>query len=310
MAKYYALISGLPNISVEDRKLPFSSKAFLEEINEVLSSSDKKLFNLVLQEEENIFLINYLTSSEEALNNATQPSLFSFEDVENLLKAIKEKKRLPKNNLPSYFISFLKEFVIEKEVNEDNDLDFNSEEEEEENAKEDIWPSRLDDKLAAFYYANILKTKNSFITEWSRLNLNIKNVFAAFTSKKLGWNPADYIVGNSSIEKKLKSSTSNISFEEDEMEYFQQLSLIYAEKNITKRERLLDILKWNWIEEQIFDKVFDVETLIAYYLKIRIIERWTDLNDKTGEETFRSIVANLKLQSNKSLNEFKKNQKK
>ena len=73
---------------------------------------------------------------------------------------------------------------------------------------------------------------------------------------------------------------------------------------------MIDLIKWRWLEDKTFDKVFDVETLLAYYLQLCIIERWTELNEQIGEETFRSIVATLKRESNRSLEEFKRNQKK
>ena len=58
MAKYYATISGLPNIGVDDRKLPFSSELFVEELREVLTSGDFKLLEVLRWERENRFLIS------------------------------------------------------------------------------------------------------------------------------------------------------------------------------------------------------------------------------------------------------------
>ncbi len=298
MAKYYAIISGLPNIGVEDRKLPFSSRSFLGDLEESLSTSDRKLFNLLLWEDDHKFFLDYLEDSEKVQEQEEKPKFFSYDELALVIDAIKQNTRMPKNTLPPYFIPFIQEFFIERE--------------EEENEEEDkVWPTHLEDKLSAFYYEYVLRAGNSFIKEWSRLNLNIKNVFAAFTSRKLGWDPKEYIVGESDVEQKLRNSNaSNFGIEEEDIEYFSTLVSIQAEADITKRERLLDVLKWNWLEEVVFDKVFEVETLLAYFLKIRIIERWTDLNEKKGEERFRAIVAELKQQSNRSLNEFKKNQKK
>lgn len=302
MAKYYATVAGLPNLGVEDRKLPFSSDAFVEELNSELTSSDKKLLMLLRWEKENHFLIDFLSDADAAREAAEQPTLFSYDELELVINALNTGGKVSKNNLPPYFVPFIKEFVIEK------DADDLLEEDDEEKR---LWPTRLEDKLSDFYYTHVLKSKNSFVSEWSRLNLDIKNVFAAFTSRSLGWDPKEYIVGDSEIERKLKtSSAAHFSLSEEEMSYIATLVSIQNETDITRRERMLDVLKWNWLEDKVFDRVFDVETLLAYYLRLCIIERWTELNEKTGEETFRSIVATLKKESNTSLNEFKKNQKK
>lgn len=304
MAKYYATISGLPNIGVDDRKLPFSSQSFIEELREVLTSGDWRLLEILRWEEENRFLIKYLEDAERALEDAVQPQMFSYGDVESVLSALKKGTRVPKHGLPQYMVSFLETFVVEKQEEDDDNDD----------QEKRTWPVHLEDKLADFYYSEFaLASKNKFVAEWSRLNLDVKNVFAAFTSRNFGWNPEEYIVGASEVEEKLRTSgatTTHFGISEEEMPYISALTSVQNETDITRRERMLDVLKWNWLEDRVLDRTFNVESILAYYLQLRIIERWTGLNEKTGEETFRSIVATLKKESNNSLNEFKRNQKK
>lgn len=301
MAKYYATIAGLPNIGVDDRKLPFSSRFLVDELKEVLTAHDSRLLDILRIEEEQHFLIEYLTDAEKAKESKDQPSLFSYSEVEVALEQLKKGKAPKKSTLPEYFISFLEEFVIEKEEE--------SEDDEDESRRE--WPKRLEDKLSDFYYAYAMNYGNRFVEEWSELNLNIKNVFAAFTSRKLGWNAGDFIVGNGEVEEKLrKSAGQTFGLTEEDISYLNELTTIQNESDITRRERMIDLIKWRWLEDKTFDKVFDVETLLAYYLQLCIIERWTELNEQIGEETFRSIVATLKRESNRSLEEFKRNQKK
>ena len=48
MSKYYYLISGLPNIALDDSKLAYSVCEFRTEIEDMLSSKDKKLIDLFL----------------------------------------------------------------------------------------------------------------------------------------------------------------------------------------------------------------------------------------------------------------------
>ena len=46
MSKYYYLISGLPNIALDDSKLAYSVCEFRTEIEDMLSSKDKRLIDL------------------------------------------------------------------------------------------------------------------------------------------------------------------------------------------------------------------------------------------------------------------------
>lgn len=46
MSKYYCLIAGLPNISLDDSKLTYSVSEFRKELDGILTSRDKKLVDL------------------------------------------------------------------------------------------------------------------------------------------------------------------------------------------------------------------------------------------------------------------------
>ncbi len=52
------------------------------------------------------------------------------------------------------------------------------------------------------------------------------------------------------------------------------------------REKKVDLLKWEWLEEHTFFKPFDIESVFAYLLKLEMIERWVMLDKATGEKDF------------------------
>ena len=57
MSKYYYLISGLPNIALDDSKLAYSVCEFRTEIEDMLSSKDKKLIDFFYLKYDNINLL-------------------------------------------------------------------------------------------------------------------------------------------------------------------------------------------------------------------------------------------------------------
>ena len=61
MSKYYYLISGLPNIALDDSKLAYSVCEFRTEIEDMLSSKDKKLIDLFYLKYDNINLLRGFT---------------------------------------------------------------------------------------------------------------------------------------------------------------------------------------------------------------------------------------------------------
>lgn len=312
MAKYYATVSGLPNIGVEDRKLPFSSDFFVEELEKELSKTDKRLLDILRYEEDNPFLIRFLENEQEARDAEDQPKLFTYDDVKAVLEALRERKKLPKaHSVPTYAVDFLRDTQVEL-TEEEQEQKEDAQERLDEEERRTSFPVRLEDKLSESYFSYALQCGNDFIEQWSRFNMTLRNIFAAHVGRQLGWSPADYVVGDSPLERKLKTSTAkNFGLDDDDLEgTLSRINSILEETDITRRERMIDLLKWEWLEDKTFDKVFDIEAILCYYLRLRILERWTSLNEETGEATFRSIVAALKKESNESLEEFKKNQKK
>lgn len=301
MAKYYATVAGLPNIAVEDRKLPFSSHQFLEELRPILSRFDGKLFDLLLLEEENRFLLKYLEDSEAAKAEEEKPTLFSYDTLDAVMAKYREKHTLQRiSGLPPYFYSFLSDKLAEEPADEDDDnLQSMYSDDDEEGPKR--LPISDEDLLSMYYYEYAMKCGNDFMEEWFAMNLNIKNVLAAITCRKLGWEPVNYIVGLGAIEDKLRTSKARDFDLLEDLPYMPTLLAIGEESDITKRERQLDLLRWEWLEESVFNKVFTVERLLCYYLELSIIGRWVDLDEKTGEETFRRIVKTLKHESAESL---------
>ena len=56
-------------------------------------------------------------------------------------------------------------------------------------------------------------------------------------------------------------------------------------------------------------RVFDIDNVLCYYLRLSILERWSELDEATGERTFREIVLSLKGESAKVLEDFKRQQR-
>lgn len=306
MSKYYAAVSGLPNLAVEDRRLPYSPTDFVDELEALLTTGDRKLLHLLLLEDENQQLAIYLEDKAAERLTGAKSYLFDYEEIDAILEAHRdpenEEKRIPKfKGLPAYVYKVLAEYIAMTDGLED---------EEENEPKKVDFGLRFEDRIAAYYYESAMESSNAFIRGWSELNLNIKNILAAQTARKLGWDAKRFIVGEGDIVDKLRWSRARDFNLEDEPAYLSEVLRIGEEKDITSRERRLDVLKWNWLEDQIFERVFDVESLLAYYLKLVIVARWVNLDEKTGETTFRQIVKTLKQESTESLEEFKKNQKK
>lgn len=287
MGKYYYLIAGLPNISLDDNKTPFSVDEFRSELEGMLTSKDRKMLDLFFLTFDNKNLINLLQHPEKERDPRGVYSDFDFKEV---ITALREEEPLPKNGLPAYMIPFLNDYLAEE----------NKETEENKNLS---W----EDRLSGLYYAYAMQHSNHFIAQWYELNLNINNVLTAITARKYDLDRSRFIVGNNEIAQSLRTSNARDFGLGDSVDYLADLQRITEETDLLAREKKLDQLKWNWLEEQTFFKTFDVESVFAYMLKLEMIERWTSLDRVAGERTFRELIGGMKKGSDNALEEFKKN---
>ena len=64
--------------------------------------------------------------------------------------------------------------------------------------------------------------------------------------------------------------------------------------DILARERGLDDLMWQEIDELTRMDVFDIEAILGFTAKLKIIDRWNKLDPETGRELFRKLVDEIR----------------
>ncbi|MEG1543151.1 MAG: DUF2764 domain-containing protein [Tannerellaceae bacterium] len=289
MSKYYYLISGLPTIALDDSKLTYSVLDFRNELDGVLSYGDKKLIDLFFLKFDNKNVIEYANHPDH------DPDLrgsITFEEFNVLYEALKNEELPPINkHIPPYFLKFFKQYLAAE-------------------AKGDNVVLSWEDRLVAAYYGYAAKCRNRFVREWFELNLNISNMLTAITCRKHGFDKNDYIVGENDVAECIRTSNARDFGLGDMVDYLPALLRIAEESDLMMREKKIDLLKWQWLDDQTFFKPFDIESVFSYLLKLEMIERWVTLDRATGEKTFRSLVGAMKKGSVSALEEFKRNNNK
>ena len=151
-----------------------------------------------------------------------------------------------------------------------------------------------EDHLAALYYEHAMKCGNKFVSSWFEFNLNINNILVAFTARKFKWDIVSYIVGNTEVCEALRTSSARDFGLSGEVDVFESLVKTSEITELVEREKKLDALRWNWMEDAIFFDYFTVERIFAFLLKLEMIERWISLDKERGNQLFRSIIESLK----------------
>lgn len=277
---YYYLVAGLADISFDSEKSSYSVSAFMEEIYPSLTEKDQQLVDLIFQQYDQQNLLTLLKASdnnlsmESVLANASlcvNSGLFTVEQLAELIIAAKEGDKAP-FDCPDYLYSFLLNyFSTEQSVN-----------------------YLLTDKMQAMFYNYATKVDNKFIASWYKFNLEIKNIMTAYTARKYSLDVSNYIVGDDEVADALKTSGARdwgLSFAVD---YLDSLLTILEDTDLASRERKIDLLKWNWLEENSFFNYFSIEKLYVFIEKLQMVERWIVLDKEKGQQLFRNLIGNLK----------------
>jgi hypothetical protein len=269
MTNYYCLVTGLPELSLEDGKLSYTVANFKTEIYPELSKADKKLVDLFYLKFDNRNLLTLLKDKEASVD--TSLGNYSADELLSVIASIKEETA-PDKKFPAYFYEFA-------------ELYLNTPDEER-------WG--LEDKLHGFYYNHAMKSGNPFVSAWFELNLDVNNILAAMTARKYKMDVAKVPVGENLVAEALRSSNARDFGLADDLEYFEQLVRINDTVDLVEREKKIDLLKWNWMEDNTFFNYFTIEKIFVFLMKLEMIERWVSLDKEKGNELFRQLIDQLK----------------
>lgn len=266
---YYYLVAGLPELTLEDSKLSYTVADFKAELYPDLSDEDKKLIDLFYLKFDNANVLKLLKDKDAAIDLRGN---YSAEELVEFISSLKEGNEIADAVFPSYLSTFIFEY-------------FNA------TAEDDFL---YEDRLAALYYEYAMKCKNKFVSSWFAFNLTMNNILVALTARKFKMDIAPLIVGDTEVCEALRTSGARDFGLTGEVDFLDQLVKISETEELVEREKKIDQLRWNWMEEATFFNYFTVERLFVFLLQLEMIERWISLDKEKGNQLFRSIIATLK----------------
>ena len=266
---YYYLVAGLPELTLEDSKLSYTVADFKAELYPDLSDEDKKLIDLFYLKFDNANVLKLLKDKDAAIDLRGN---YSAEELVEFISSLKEGDEIADAVFPSYLSTFIFEY-------------FNA------TAEDDFL---YEDRLAALYYEYAMKCKNKFVSSWFAFNLTMNNILVALTARKFKMDIAPLIVGDTEVCEALRTSGARDFGLTGEVDFLDQLVKISETEELVEREKKIDQLRWDWMEEATFFNYFTVERLFVFLLQLEMIERWISLDKEKGNQLFRSIIATLK----------------
>ena len=266
---YYYLVAGLPELTLEDSKLSYTVADFKAELYPDLSDEDRRLIDLFYLKFDNANVLKLLKDKDATIDPRGN---YSAEELAEFISSLKEGDEIVDAMFPSYLSTFISEY-------------FNTP------AEDDFLH---EDRLAALYYEYAMKCKNKFVSSWFAFNLTMNNILVALTARKFKMDIAPLIVGDTEVCETLRTSSARDFGLAGEVDMLELLVKISETEELVEREKKIDQLRWNWMEEATFFNYFTIERLFVFLLQLEMIERWISLDKEKGNQLFRSIIAALK----------------
>jgi hypothetical protein len=266
--EYHCFIAGLPELLFDESKITTSILSFREELQHELAVGDYHSIHILFLPYDHSNLIQYLVRKEENLNLLGNYSLETFQDQIRRMNAILREADL----LEPYFVRFIRDWYSE-------DTDHSA-----------LNPGLA---LATGYYNEFINKSSGFLLEWLSFDRDLKNIMSALVCRKHKLDPSPQMIGNDGIVPQLIKNNSRdfgLSVEFGDIEKIIQISEI---PDLMEREKRLDQLRWEFIDEKTIFHYFDLDKIIAYFLKLNIVLRWSSLDKLAGETLFRSMLNTL-----------------
>ena len=256
--QYFYLISGLPNLSIQDAHLPFSANTFFEELRNKIDKEDFNLVCILYYPRDNHNLLNMLFSK----NEKGQP--------EGCYSVSELKKGVDGNMV---LAGYMKNFVGTFKENKNH---FNEAE----------WEA----KLTEAYFKEAIKSGNKFLKQWMEFELDFKNMLLLLLDRKQSLPFSKFIIEANGIAELLKENPLGDFSRQPSLGFYSQAIKIIETENLVEREKKIDLMRWKKLEEMTFFNYFTVEAILSFIIKLMIMERWMALKQEKGKEFLSSIL--------------------
>ena len=258
--QYYYLIAGLPDIVLDQPKMPFSVAAFREELKAYLHPEDYQLAEWLFLAADNRNLLHFLLKTEAPWEENARYSPDDFAD------GLREPERLP-----AYMQTFIAAFQ----------------------AQEPLRPGMTwENQLTELFYDYALANTQGFLNDWFRFERNLRNILAAMSIRRNRLSVEGQLIGEYEFTAALRSSHARDFGLSGEFPMMERL-LQWEDNNWLEREMAIDAKRWTYLDDLNAFHYFSVEVLLAYLIKLMILQRWAPLDKADGDVVFKKIIGDL-----------------
>jgi hypothetical protein len=258
---YFYLVSSLPEMVLDQSRAPFSMVEFVAQLEEALEPADFEQVRLLLRPHDNQNLLRLLEKDGEGWDPLGQ---FSEKEMQDCLNT--------ESGLPDYMHRFYQAYQNEQPIN-----------------PEQSWANQL----TALYYETGLKETDRFLHDWLVFERDLRNILTAWNIRHYDLNGEGQLMGSGEIIEMLQKSRARDFGMGTEYPYLHKLLNELERDDLMAREKAIDRVQWNYIDEQLTFHYFTIEVVLGYLLHLRMLQRWLSLDQQAGQERVRNFISEM-----------------
>ena len=260
--RYYYFISSLPELNIQDKSLDHNDEEFHELLLDVLDKDDLHLIK----------------------------ALYYPNDIRNLAHHIKHMET-PHDKRGNISSEELKTGLIAPET-----LPVFMEEYINDNRR--TWETTsfhaVYNSLTTHFIDWTHELPNNFLRRWYNFENDLRNILAGLNSRKYNREIQSEVLGEHFEAVKMRRNKDRDFGLSKVINDIGRIITSYHENNMVLRESHLDQLRWDFIESLEVDYKFSIENIMAYVLKIRLIERDILSSEVSGDERINYLLQQMK----------------
>ncbi len=260
----------MPDLVLDGSGKLTTAKEIITEVSEQVSPQDAVVLQLLLLKYDNRNLAALLTKSDAAFDERGSYT------KEELVREIKTF-----DTLPAYMQKLIELYQQDKLPYPD---------------------LTLEDQISWLFYDEVLNHDNLFISNWYRFDLDSRNVLAALNFRRM---VKDNVVGvsemafesliisrNDVAQSVLKSSAPDFALSL-QYPWLEKLLALQSNNNIIENEKTIDRMRWYLVDELSVFSYFQIETVLAFCIKLEMVERWQKLDPEIGKDYLDKLIVDL-----------------
>ena len=259
---YFYLISALPELSLNDKDLQYHMVSFREFVLEHLAIRDQKYLKILYYRYDIVNLVNLIKENGAAWIPAGN---YSREELIEMM------------GLPDSLPKFLGLFY------------------EETRKKWSVLSEKELINRATTYFIDWSKNiENTFLRRWLRFDYNLKNLLVWLNSHKFELDPTNEVLGNQYEAEYLRETR----FDEIDLKAwdfrYREVMAQFDNPNIAIREAVIDEMRWHYLSELEESYDFGIERLLAYAIRLQIINRNIVTTEAEGKRQLMSLLQGIR----------------